>query len=148
MYDWDQPGHAGGREGDVQMGAQQSEELIRSGYEAFSKGDMETIAGLFAPDIKWNISGRSSLSGTYSGQDEVFAFFARLVDETGGTFAIDIHDILASDDHVVVLVRESATRGDKSAEVEEAHVWHLDGDKATEFWGIPRDQHHADEFWA
>ena len=130
------------------MGSNDNAELIRSGYEAFSKGDMETVAKLFASDIRWNISGRSQIAGTYNGQDEVFGFFGRLMELTDNTFAVSIHDLLASDDHVVVLVSESGTRNGKSIESDEVHVWHLDNRQATEFWGIPRDVYKVDEFWA
>jgi ketosteroid isomerase-like protein len=129
------------------MGAQDNAQLIRTGYEAFSKGDMETVAKLFAPDIRWNISGRSQISGTYTGQDDVFGFFGKLMEMTDNTFAMSIHDLLASDDHVVVLVSESATRKGNSIDSDEVHVWHLDGGRATEFWGIPKDSQKVDEFW-
>lgn len=130
------------------MGAQDNGDLIRSGYEAFSKGDMETIARIFSPDIRWNISGRNQVSGTYTGQDETFGFFGRLMELTGGSFTVDVHDVLASDDHVVVLVKESASRNGQSLEADEVHVWHLEDGRAVEFWGITRDQHAVDEFWA
>jgi hypothetical protein len=130
------------------MGAHDNGELIRSGYEAFSKGDMETIAKIFGPDIRWNISGRNRISGTYNGQEETFAFFGRLMELTDGTFTVAVHDLLATDDHVVVLVKESARREGKSLESDDVHVWHLANGKAVEFWGISRDQHEVDEFWA
>ena len=130
------------------MGAQDNAELIRSGYEAFSKGDMEKIAEVFAQDIRWHSGGNNVLTGDYSGQAEVFAFFGRLAEATGGSFSIEIHDLLASDDHVVVLAAETATRGDQSHTLDEVHVWHVDGGKATEFWGIAKDQQATDEFWA
>ncbi|HET6915630.1 MAG TPA: nuclear transport factor 2 family protein, partial [Acidimicrobiales bacterium] len=119
------------------MGAQENAELLRSGYEAFSTGDMETVAKLFAPDIRWNISGRSQISGTYTGHDEVFGFFGKLMELTGNTFSVAIHDLLASDDHVVVIVKESGTRNGTSLESDEVHVWHVEDGRATEFWGIP-----------
>ncbi|MFI5035865.1 MAG: nuclear transport factor 2 family protein [Acidimicrobiales bacterium] len=130
------------------MGDQNNGELIRSGYEAFSKGDMETIAKIFGPDIRWNISGRSQVAGTYNGQEETFAFFGRLMELTGGTFVIAVHDLLATDDHVVVLAQESASRNGKSLEADDVHVWHLTNGRAVEFWGIAKDQHAVDEFWA
>jgi ketosteroid isomerase-like protein len=130
------------------MGAQDNGDLIRSGYEAFSKGDMETIAKIFAPDIRWNISGRNKISGTYNGQEETFAFFGRLMDLTDATFSVAVHDLLASDDHVVVIVKESASRDGKSLAADDVHVWHLANGKAVEFWGISKDQHEVDEFWA
>jgi ketosteroid isomerase-like protein len=132
----------------VPMGAQENGELVRSGYEAFSKGDMETIANIFAPDIRWNISGRNLISGTYNGQEETFAFFGKLMEQTDGTFTVGVHDVLASDDHVVVLAKESASRNGKSLDSDDVHVWHLANGKAVEFWGISKDQHEVDEFWA
>jgi uncharacterized protein len=130
------------------MGAHENGELVRSGYEAFSKGDMETIAKIFSPDIRWNISGRNQIAGTYSGQDETFAFFGKLMELTDFTFSVAIHDLLASDDHVVVLAKETATRNGVTLENDDVHVWHLADGKAMEFWGIARDQHAVDEFWA
>jgi len=130
------------------MSAQDNAARIRGGYEAFAAGDLDSVSKLFSPEIRWHISGTSQISGTYTGHDEVFGFFARLVAETAGTFEIDIHDLLASDEHVVVLVRESASRGDRRLEMDEAHVWHLADGMATEFWGIAQDQHAADAFWA
>lgn len=130
------------------MGAQENAELIQSGYEAFAKGDMETIAKVFAPDIRWHIGGQNQITGEYNGQDEVFAFFARLPELTGGTFGLEIHDLLASEDHVVVLAKELGSRNGRELNSDEVHVWHVDGGRATEFWGIPKDQQAVDEFWA
>lgn len=130
------------------MSAKDNGELIRSGYEAFSKGDMETISKVFAQDIKWHIGGHNQLTGDYNGQEEVFAFFGRLAEVAEGTFSIEIHDLLASEDHVVVLAKESASRGGKLSELDEVHVWHIDGGRATEFWGIARDQQATDQLWA
>ena len=130
------------------MGAQDNDELIRSGYEAFSKGDMETIARILAPDIRWTISGRNVISGTYNGQEETFAFFGKLMELTDMSFSVDVHDLLASDDHVVVLAKESASRNGKSLESDDVHVWHVADGKAVEYWAISKDQHEVDEFWA
>jgi ketosteroid isomerase-like protein len=38
--------------------AHANEELLRQGYEAFSKGDMEALAALFAHDVVWHTPGR------------------------------------------------------------------------------------------
>jgi uncharacterized protein len=130
------------------MSARDNGDLIRSGYEAFSNGDMETIANLFAPDIRWSVSGRNVISGTYNGQDETFAFFGKIMELTDGTFAVAVHDLLASDDHVVVLAKESASRNGKSLESDDVHVWHIADGKAVEYWAISKDQHEVDKFWA
>ena len=95
---------------------------------------METIAKIFAPDIQWTISGRNVISGSYNGQEETFAFFGKLMELTDMTFSVGVHDLLASDDHVVVLAQESASRNGKSLESDDVHVWHVANAKAVEFW--------------
>lgn len=129
------------------MTVHENAELIRGGYEAFGAGDLDAVARLFAPDIRWHIGGRSAISGTYAGHDEVFGFFGKLMEMTGGSFRLEIHDVLASDDHVVVLVRESASRGDRQLQMNEAHVWHVSGGLAREFWGFAEDQYEAQSFF-
>ena len=52
-------------------------DLIRRGYEAFGRGDISTVLGIFDPNIDWHIPGRSPLSGDYHGHDEVIAFFTK-----------------------------------------------------------------------
>src|SRR5438105_155716 len=109
---------------------------------------METIRSLFAEDIVWHSPGRSPFAGTYRGVDEVLGQFARLMQETGGTFRLEIHDILADDDHAVVLVRARAERNGKSLDDTTVQVWHLKDGKATEQWLHPGDQYADDEFWS
>ena len=40
-------------------------ELIRSGFEAFAKGDMDTVGALFDDDLVWHSAGTSVLAGDY-----------------------------------------------------------------------------------
>ena len=92
-------------------------ELTRRGYAAFAAADLATMTELIADDVAWHVTGAGPLSGTYHGRDEVFGFFGRLVEETGGTFRLDLHDVLANDEHTVALCTLSATRGGKSLQV-------------------------------
>ncbi len=52
--------------------AHPNEELLRRGYDAFTKGDMEAVNELFADDIVWHNAGRDQFAGDYHGKDEVF----------------------------------------------------------------------------
>jgi uncharacterized protein len=83
--------------------------LLRDGYQAFAAGDMARLAELFADDIVWHSPGDNP-PGEYRGRDAVFALFARLAEETGGTFRADVHDLLANDEHGVGLVTVTARR--------------------------------------
>jgi ketosteroid isomerase-like protein len=88
--------------------------LIRSGYDAFSKGDIPGALAVFAEDIMWHVPGRGPLSRDYHGHAEVLEFFRHFMELSGGTFRIAIDDILAKDDRVVVLCTESAERDGKN----------------------------------
>ena len=94
--------------------AHPNEDLVRRGYKAFGTGDIATLSELFADDIVWHAGGRSPITGDYKGKDEVFGFFAQLAERAGGTFRIDIHDVLANDEHVVALVMATGEREGKT----------------------------------
>jgi uncharacterized protein len=130
------------------MTAQENAQVIRNGYDAFGKGDIPTVLAMFADDIVWHIPGRSPLAGDYTGPQEVLGFFGTLQDRGEGSFRLEFHDLLASDDHVVVLVNEIAHRGDKALNSPSVHVWHVRDGKVTEFWGMSKDIYAVDEFWA
>jgi ketosteroid isomerase-like protein len=130
------------------MTARDDADLVRSGYEAFSKGDIPAVLDVFSPDIHWQISGRSGLAGDYRGHDAVLGFFGQLMERSGGTFALELVDLLASDDHVVALTRETGERdGRGSLDVRGVHIWRVVDGKAVEFRGIADDQYAEDEFW-
>ena len=123
-------------------------ERLRRGYEAFKSGDMATVRQLMAPDTIWHILGATSLAGDYKGIDAVFGFLGQLMQRSGGTFKIDVHDILANDEHGVVLTNEHADNSGRKFEGRAVHVIHFDGDgRIKEFWGFQEDQAAAATFW-
>src|SRR5687767_907022 len=113
--------------------AHPNEELVRNGYEAFQKADMETVRALFADDIVWHVGGRSPLAGDYRGPDEVLGFLGRTMEMTGGSFSLEIHDLLANEDHGIALVVARGQRDGKSLDDRQVHVLHLSNGKVTEF---------------
>jgi uncharacterized protein len=123
-------------------------ELTRRGYAAFATGDLAALSELIADDVTWHALGVGPLSGDYHGRDEVFAFFVRLAEETAGTFRLDVHDVLANDEHSVALCTLSASRGNKSIEVPVANVSHVRDGKVTEFWGATTDPQASIDFWS
>ena len=124
-------------------------EYARRGYAAFGSGDLATLSELIADDAVWHAQGVGPLSGDYHGRDQVFGFFGRLAEETGGTFRLDVHDILANDEHTAVLATLTASRNGKSIEVPVVNVTHNESDgKITEFWTSTTDPQAALDFWA
>ncbi len=127
--------------------AHPNEELLRRGYDAFATGDLGTVMSIFDEDIVWHSGGRNPLAGDYKGHQQVQELFGRIFEMSGGTFSNEIHDILANDEHAVVLVQARAQRAGKSFDAPACHVWHLKNGKATEFWLLSSETYTADEFW-
>jgi uncharacterized protein len=118
---------------------------IRDGYAAFANGDFAVLTDLFADDLVWHVGGRSQLAGEYRGRDDVFAFFGKIMEVTEGSFRLDVHTILADDEHGVALVFGTASRGGRTITDIAAHVFHIRDGKVTEYWNATTDQYAFDE---
>ena len=122
--------------------------LIRNGYDAFARGDVQGALAAFAQDILWHIPGRGPLSRDYRGPTDVLGFFSHFMELSGGTFRIQVDDVLAKGERVVVLCTESAQRGGRSWSSPQVHVWTVRNGRATVFWQYQGDQQTEDEFWS
>jgi len=128
--------------------ADANEALVRSGYEAFARGDVEFVMALFADDILWHVPGRGPLSRDYHGPQEVLGFFGEFMKRSNGSFHIRVDDVLAKGDTVVVLATESAQGGGRAWSSPQVHVWTVKNGRVTRFWQYQGDQQTEDEFWA
>jgi ketosteroid isomerase-like protein len=122
-------------------------ELFAKGYAAFQAGDLDTVRDLFAPDIVWHVPGKSHLSGDYKGVDDTMASFLANMQETDGTFRLEVHDILGSDDHAVALATVKAEKDGKSLDDRYTHIVHIKDGKLTESWIMGEHQDEVDAFW-
>ena len=124
-----------------------NEELFRRGYTAFQTGDMETLRSLFAPDIVWNVAGHSRFAGAHRGVDAVLNLFAENFRETNGNLGVEVHDILANDEHAVALATVSGERQGKRLRDRYMHAAHIRDGKLTESWIFAENQDLVDDFW-
>lgn len=123
---------------------QASIERTRKGYAAFDAGDVNTVLELFADNIVWHVGGKSKYAGTYTGKQAVLEFFGRLMQD-GLVQKHDIHDILASDDHIVTLSTVTATYKGQTLSGQTVDIAHEnDQGQLTEFWRISADQEAFD----
>jgi uncharacterized protein len=131
------------------MSAQSNADALRKGYDAFSKGDMDTLRNeLFSPDIVWHQGGRNQTSGDYKGVDSVLGLFGKLSQLTDGTFRVELHDVLASDEHVVALATTKGHRAGKTIQNGQySHICHFRDGKLTEAWIVDVDPYELDAFF-
>ena len=130
------------------MMAHPNEDLIRRGYEAFNKGDTHTLREVFDPEIVWHFPGRSVLAGDHRGTDAVLGFFGRTMELTAGTFRVELHEVVADDQHTVGLHLATGEREGRTLEDREVLVFHVRDNKVAEAWQYIEDQYAYDEFFS
>jgi uncharacterized protein len=129
--------------------AHPNEHLIRGGFAAFQKGDLDALQNqYFTDDIRWHIPGRGSLAGDYEGTPQVLQLFVRLFELSGGTFRIELHDVVANDEHAVALFTARGEREGKQLNDNTAQSYHIRDGKISEAWTHQTDLYAVDDFWS
>jgi len=123
------------------------ESLIRRAYQDFESGDLELLGTVMAPDVVWHEPGRSSLAGDYKGPQAVLDFLRDLKELSGGTFNIEILEVLSQPERAVVFQRETARRDSKILDVIAAVDFEIHHSRITEVTVYQADTYQFDEFW-
>jgi uncharacterized protein len=129
--------------------AHPNEDLLREGYAAFGRGDLDALQHqFFAPDINWHYPGKSPFAGDYQGVGEVVGWLVRTFEVSGGTIRVELNNVVASDDLAVALTTVSAQRDGKALWDDTVQVFRIRDGKATEVWTYPADVYANDAFWS
>jgi ketosteroid isomerase-like protein len=91
--------------------SQENVELVRAGFEAWNRRDIDSLMTRFSADVQWRlIGGFADLIGSdFKGRDGVRGFFTDMLETVGGQ--AEIETVLESDDRVVVIVSTAGTGG-------------------------------------
>ena len=107
--------------------------LIRTGYEAFARGDIPTVLGLFSPSITWYSPDSVANGGTFTGPTEVGGFFSTLP-TMYAELSVQPETFVDRGDTVVVIGRHRGrTTVGNAFELPWVHVWTISNGKATSF---------------
>jgi uncharacterized protein len=104
-------------------------DVLKKGYAAFNSGDGETLAGVFADDVRWEGSedDRVPGAGTFDGRDDVLGALGRAT-EPFESFSSTPDEFLEEGETVVVLGHtEGRTKSGKDVKVPFAHIWRMSG---------------------
>ena len=111
--------------------AHQDEDLVRGAFAAFGRGDLDAMRDQYlAEDIRYHYPGRGALAGDHDGVPEVLAVFGRAFELTGGTLQLELHDVIASDEHAVALYTARGERAGRRLVDRTVQVWHIRDGKA------------------
>jgi uncharacterized protein len=98
-------------------------ELARAGFEAFNRGDIETVLELLSPDVEIHSVAEMGEEGTYRGHDGYREWTAIWLD-AWDEFRIEITEIEEVDEQNVLIHSVQRARGkDSGVEVEQFGVY-------------------------
>jgi ketosteroid isomerase-like protein len=116
--------------------------LVRSVYDAFARGDVQTVMGLLSDKVEWNEAEHFPYwpGGPIIGPQAVLTgVFARIPDDFDG-FTVDVGRLVGAGDTVLAEVRYRGTAKatGRRLDAQVAHVWDVRDGK------IARFQQYAD----
>lgn len=123
-------------------------DVVEEFFDAFLERDFERLAAVVAPDATWVIPGRSSIGGEHHGRDAVVRLCRDMYERCGGTLTTAGEDMAASEDHVFVNYRMTATREGRQLDSYETVVIHVREEMIGEGFVYLFDQGAFDEFWS
>jgi ketosteroid isomerase-like protein len=110
-------------------------DIIKSLYQAFAEGDMDTILRRLAADIEWIESDGIPYGGTFKGHDEVVnGVFAKIGSEWSN-FIAHVDEFIDAGDIVIALGYDSGTHNTtgKKMYAPAASIWRLKDGKVVHF---------------
>lgn len=116
--------------------------LYRRVSQAVDAGDFSTYADSIADDIEW----------WEIGSDEPIRSKAALLERMQGmmgegTIDLELHDVIANDEHMVALVNAKAGRNGRTLSYRTAEIYHVRDGKITHRWAFSDDTAAINEFF-
>ncbi len=116
-------------------------DVMRAVLDAMNAGDNEAVGRYIADDVVWHyIGGSEPIHGK--------AAMAAMMSDPGFEITTKVHDVLASDDHVIALVEATAVRGGRTLVYRTAEICHLRDGRIVERWAFSDDTAAIVDFFA
>jgi ketosteroid isomerase-like protein len=134
---------------EVHMPEHPNTTIVRRAYEAFSTGDIRIMSELLAADAVWHAAGRNWIVGDYYGREAIMCLFMAMGVFAEGTYRVEVHDVVANDEHAIGLHRSTASRPSdgRTMDVNDVLIFHIRDGKIVEVWATPWDQYEEDQFY-
>ncbi|KGN90466.1 ketosteroid isomerase [Porphyromonas crevioricanis] len=123
-------------------------EKVSQFYAALAQGDFDTMGALLSDDLVWHQPGKGTLSGIYSGKQNVFAHLGKMAQLSNGTFAIDQVDYITENgDLVVASIEFAVSVNGHSMEMKGIDLFRFENDLIKEVWLFSERIDEEDRFW-
>jgi hypothetical protein len=122
-------------------------EQLRQLYADFGRGDMGAVLAACSDSIVFHVPGRNKLAGGHD-KGGFPAFIGQVMEMSAGTFREEIVDLMVGERYSAALLLHTLQKHGEPKEYLTIHLWEWDGEKFSNWWEHPRDQHVFDEIWS
>jgi len=121
---------------------------VRALFAAFRAADLAAITDLIPEDAVWHFPGREGqLAGSHRGREAILQFLLKVQALTGGSFHLELIDVVANDERAIALFRGHGEREGRTLDNPTClHIRMRDG-RAVEVWEYVWDLYAVDAFW-
>ncbi len=110
-------------------------DIIKTLYQAFENGEIETILDILDPNVEWHESEKLPYGGTFIGRDAVFAGVFEKIGDQWDNFQAHVEEFIDGGDRIITLGFDRGTykATGKSMEAPTASIWTLKNGKVIKF---------------
>ena len=123
-----------------------NEARLRDLYDRFAKGDLAAVLSACTDDVYFAVPGYAAVSGTYA-RDEFIPWIEATTARTDGTFGEEVLDVVANDEHGVVLLVTHFDRAGQHYEYQTAHLVEYRDGKVARWTEHPGSMREFEAAW-
>lgn len=116
--------------------------LYRKVNQAVESGDFSSYADNIADDVEWwEIGSDQPIRGKGALMERMQGMMGQ------GSIDLDLHDVIANDEHMVALVNATVERDGRTLNYMTAEIYHVRDGKITHRWAFSDDTAAINEFF-
>ena len=123
------------------------ETILKKFYAALAKLEFKGILADAALNVTFQIPGKGKLAGKYDAKTFESELGVKMRELGGEHFNFEMHELMTSDRHAMVLGTVKLTRKGKALEYRTAHIWRIEDGKPLAGYEYPRDLYQYDMIW-
>jgi ketosteroid isomerase-like protein len=126
--------------------AHTNETVLRDLYAKFAQGDIAGFLAGCTPGVTFTVPGQAAVSGEF--RAETFTdLLAPVMERSAGTFREDILDVIANDEHGVLLLLHTFERDGQPREYRTAHIVDFEEGRIASWTEHPGSVREFEEAW-
>lgn len=107
--------------------------LYRRVFDATRDGNVEQVKSALSPEVVWHEAGAPE---PLRGREAVLDRFRGMFGAADDLSEVEMHDVMATDDHTVALVQATIRAGGQEVSYPVVEVLHIDDGMVTERWAM------------